>query len=113
MARGPWGRGRLRTRPCRPGREDGDALWRRPKCRPDLTRGVLGGDHEDAENADGQLGEPQAAEAEERRIEQQAFARLEVVPVAHLGHADDGSEPDGDAKAASSVQTVERTNRSF
>ena len=39
---------------------------------------------QDAEDADGELGEEQTAEAERGRVEPQPLGRVEVVPAAHL-----------------------------
>ena len=63
----------------------------------DLPGGVLGGDNEDAEDADGELGEEQTAEAERGRVEPQPLRRVEVVPAVHLGGGDQGAEADGEA----------------
>ena len=62
----------------------------------DLAGGVLGGDDQDAQDADGELGEEQTAEAERGRVEPQPLRRVEVVPAAHLRGADQGAEADGE-----------------
>ena len=82
--------------------------------RPDHPGGVLAGDEQHAEDADGQLGEEDAAEAARRRVEARAAS-----PASRGGQcATSRTEPATDSPtmnttAASRENTVERRDRSL